>query len=94
MSTYLMRLREQGWNLEPTIRRIRECGANLDPQVQGVNGHRRVEGRFTQFTGCKYSPPTTDVPPNSSANIKRSPEKRKCIPPACSPIVHTLQHSD
>lgn len=35
LNIYLMRLREQGWNLEPTIRRIKECGGNLDPHVQG-----------------------------------------------------------
>ncbi len=36
LTVFLMRLREQGWNLEPTVRRMKECGANLDPQVQGV----------------------------------------------------------
>ncbi len=36
LNIFLMRLREQGWNLEPTIKRIMECGGNLDPHVQGV----------------------------------------------------------
>ena len=35
LNVFLSRLREQGWNLEPTVRRIRECGGNVDPQLQG-----------------------------------------------------------
>ena len=36
LTVFIQRLREQGWNLAPTIRRIKECGANLDPQVLSV----------------------------------------------------------
>jgi hypothetical protein len=33
LRTYLARLREQGWEVTPTINRLLQCGESLHPEV-------------------------------------------------------------
>eukprot|EP00798_Chlamydomonas_sp_ICE-L_P008364 gene8364-2607_t len=37
LTTYFMRLREQGWNVNPTLTRVQNCGGRMDMQVNGVS---------------------------------------------------------
>jgi hypothetical protein len=35
LTIFLMRLREQGWDVGPTVARLQACGAGLQEQVIG-----------------------------------------------------------
>ena len=37
LHTYLMRLREQGWDVFQTVKKAVQCGASLDKEVSSTN---------------------------------------------------------
>ena len=54
LHTYLMRLREQGWDVSQTVKKALHCGASLEKEVVARhNGDRYVKHCLLDTASCQ-----------------------------------------